>query len=152
MGVSMSGVLSKDSGISTIFRKLFKSPDVKTFLEITGDEVWAPPFHVYISTLCKQRHLVPEHVIKRAAIERTYGHQLFNGRRKPSRDKVIQLAFGFEMDIEETQTLLQIAQKSMLYPKIKRDTVILLCIEKKMNVFEAQSTLQEFDLTLLGDG
>lgn len=148
----MTGVLSKDSSISTIFRKLFKSPDVKTFLDISGDEVWVPPFHVYISTLCKQRHLVPEHIIKRAAIERTYGHQLFNGRRKPSRDKVIQLAFGFEMDIEETQTLLQIAQKSVLYPKIKRDTVILHCIEKRMNIYEAQSTLQEFDLMLLGDG
>ena len=148
----MTGILSKDSSISTIFHKLFKSPDVETFLNNAGDEIWAPPFNVYISTLCDQRHLVPEHVIKRAAIERTYGHQLFNGIRKPSREKVIQLAFGFEMDIEETQTLLQIAQKSQLYPKIKRDAVILHCIEKRMSVFETQSTLQEFDMTLLGDG
>ena len=31
--------------------------------------------------------LVPERVIRAASIDRTYGHQIFNGTRRPSRDK-----------------------------------------------------------------
>ncbi|MGV8027001.1 MAG: hypothetical protein AB2L18_10630 [Anaerolineaceae bacterium] len=112
--------------------------------------MWLPPFNIYITELCKQRNQIPEHVIKNAGIERTFGHQLFNGTRKPSRDKVIELAFGFELDIEGTQQLLQNAQKSQLYPKIKRDAVILHCIQSKKTILETQSKLQDLGLTLLG--
>jgi hypothetical protein len=149
-GDLMTGRLTKDSSISSIFRKLFKSPNIETFLKSTEDDMWLPPFNVYITELCKQRDQVPEHVIRNSALERTFGHQLFNGTRKPSRDKVIELAFGFEMDIDETQQLLRIAQKSQLYPKIKRDAVILHCIQNKKSILETQSKLQDLGLTLLG--
>lgn len=147
----MTGLLTKDSHTSSIFRKLFKSPDIETFLKGTVDDLWIPPLHEYITGLCKPKNLIPEHVIKRAGIERAFGHQIFNGTRKPSRDKVIQLAFGFELNIKDTQMLLQVAQKSLLYPKIKRDAVILHCIQKKKSIYETQSKLQELGLPLLGD-
>jgi hypothetical protein len=93
---------------------------------------------------------VPERVIKLASIERTYGHQLFNGTRKPSRDKVIQLAFGFGLDVDETQELLKIAQKSLLYPKIKRDAVILYCLNNHKSIIQTQSVLETLGVILLG--
>jgi hypothetical protein len=110
-----------------------------------------PPFHVFISELCSSSGQVPEQVIKRAAIERTYGHQLFNGTRKPSRDKVIQLAFGLGLDPNGTQKLLQVARKNALYPRIKRDAAILYCIENKKDVYDTQYVLQSLGLTLLGE-
>jgi len=45
--------------------------------------------------LCHGRGEIAEHIVKQDGSGRTYGHQLFSGRRKPSRDEVIQLAFGF---------------------------------------------------------
>ena len=93
---------------------------------------------------------VPERVIKMASIERTYGHQLFNGTRKPSRDKVIQLAFGFRLGVDEAQRLLKIAQKSLLYTKIKRDAVILYCLNNQKSIIETQSVLETLGLTLIG--
>lgn len=135
---------------SDLLRRLFKSPDLEKFIQIHSDEMEMPSFHAYISDICKSSGKVPEQVIKRAAIERTYGHQLFNGTRKPSRDKVIQLAFGLELDTDGTQELLRIAQKNQLYPKIKRDAAILYCLENKKDVLETQSVLQSLDLTLLG--
>jgi transcriptional regulator with XRE-family HTH domain len=108
------------------------------------------PFHIHISNICNSNGQVPEQVIKRSGIERTYGHQLFNGTRNPSRDKVIQLAFGLELDVDGTQNLLKAAHMNSLYPKIKRDAVILYCIENKKDFFETQSALQTLDLTLLG--
>lgn len=75
----------------------------------------------YLRKLCEERGLVPEQVIKKSQIDRTYGHQIFNGTRIPSRDKLIKLAFGFGLSLDETQKLLKIAGRSMLYPKIKRD-------------------------------
>jgi len=93
---------------------------------------------------------VPEHIIKQSMIERTYGHQLFNGTRNPSRDKVVQLAFGFGLDVEGTQKLLVASQKSPLYPKIMRDAAILYCINHKKDILETQDLLQDLCLSLLG--
>ncbi|MDD4833124.1 MAG: hypothetical protein PHC44_00090 [Lutispora sp.] len=135
---------------STLLRRLFKAPNLEGFMEKNADDIQTPPFHEYISELCKVMDQVPERVIKQSSIERTYGHQLFNGIRKPSRDKVIQLAFGFGLDVDGTQKLLRMAQKNPLYPRIKRDAAILYCINHHIDVVEAQSILQDLGLTLLG--
>lgn len=140
-----------ESRTSTLLNRLFNTTDLEKFLESNADEMKIPAFHVYISELSKTIEQIPEQIIKRAGIERTYGHQLFNGTRKPSRDKVIQLALGFQLDPDNTQDLLQIARKSPLYPKIKRDAAILYCISHHKDFMETQSVLHSLGLTLLGD-
>jgi transcriptional regulator with XRE-family HTH domain len=140
----------KKVGTSTLLRRLFKASDLEGFMDKNADELEMPLFHEYLSELCKSLGYVPEQIIKLAGIERTYGHQLFNGTRNPSRDKVIQLAFGLGLDIEGTQKLLKIAQKNELYPKIKRDAAILYCLNNHVDVFETQSALQRLKLTMLG--
>ena len=67
----------------------------------------------YLRKLCEERGMVSEQVIKKAQIDRTYSHQIFNGTRIPSRDKLIQLAFGFGLSLDETQKLLKSAGKSV---------------------------------------
>lgn len=140
----------KELSTSTLLRRLFKSSDLDKFINNNIDEMNIPPFHVYILDLCKAEGWVPEQIIKKAAIDRTYGHQLFNGTRKPSRDKVIQLAFGFGLDVDGAQKLLKLAQKNALYPKIKRDAAILYCLNNHKDVLETQSILQALGQTLLG--
>ena len=135
---------------ATLMHRLFKAPDIADFLSANGEVLQLPDFSKYITKLCEEKGLVRERVIKQSQIERTYGHQLFNGRRVPSRDKVIQLAFGFTLNVEETQQLLKIAQKSALYPKIRRDAVILFCISHGLDVLDAQTLLESQRLTLLG--
>ncbi|NLG96622.1 MAG: hypothetical protein GX491_04600 [Chloroflexi bacterium] len=136
---------------STLFRRLFNTTDLEKFMERNAGDMEVPAFHAYITHICKTTEQVPEQIIRKAGIERTYGHQLFNGTRKPSRDKVIQLAFGFKLDLDDTQKLLQIAQKNPLYPKIKRDAAIIFCITHHKNFLETQSVLDTLGLTLLGE-
>jgi transcriptional regulator with XRE-family HTH domain len=99
--------------------------------------------------LCLEKNEKIEHVIKRAGIERTYGYQLFNGTRNPSRDKVIQIALGLGLDVDETQKLLQVAKKSPLYVKIKRDAAIIYCIVHKMDFAKTQDMLMKIDESIL---
>lgn len=135
---------------STLLHRLFKASNLEGFIEKNAIAMEIPKFHVYISELCQSMGQVPERVIKQASIERTYGHQIFNGTRNPSRDKVIQLAFGFKLDVDGTQKLLKVAQKSLLYPKIKRDAAIIYCLTNKKDIIEMQSVLETLGLTLLG--
>jgi len=151
----MDGTTRKDkanSPTSVLLRRLFSTSNIEKFIKNNSKEWTTPQFHEYISTLCVELDLVPEQVILQSAIERTYGHQLFNGTRKPSRDKAIQLAFGFGMNVEDTQKLLQVGQKNPLYPRIKRDAAILYCINHHKDIYETQSVLEILGLTLLGGG
>ena len=133
-----------------LLERLFRAPDVDTYLRDNAQLMEMPAFHRFICALCEELSLSRAAVITRSDIPRNYAYQLFNGIRKPSRDKVIQLAFGFELDVDSTQELLKIARQAPLYPKIPRDIVILRCLYEKRSVMEAQQELSSMGLTLLG--
>jgi hypothetical protein len=95
---------------------------------------------------------VPEHIIQRAGLEKSFGHQLFSGRRTPSRDTVLQLAFGFSLSVTDTQELLKVARKSPLYPRVKRDSAIIYRLYHGKSFVDTQIILHDLDLPILGDG
>ena len=135
---------------NTLMKRLFKAADLDTYFQKNEYQMEAPDFYTLLKSLCEQREMLPAHVIDKAQIERTYGHQLFNGTRRPSRDKVLQLAIGLGLDVDETQALLRAAGKSLLYPRLKRDAVILYGIQKGLPVLTVQEILTKYELTLLG--
>lgn len=137
------------STTTTLLKKLVNGKSLKGVLDSEAGSFAETPLSEYLRRLCEERDVVPEQIIKKAQIDRTYGHQLFNGTRNPSRDKLIQLAVGFGLSLEETQTLLKKAGKSMLYPKIKRDAVCIYGISHGMNVMELQELLLSVDVPLL---
>lgn len=105
-----------------------------------------------LDILCKAYAVKPGEVIRRAQIERTYGYQIFNGTRRPSRDKLIQLAFGFGLSLEQTQDLLKRSGKSVLYSRIRRDAACIFGISHRLSVQEMQELLASEQLPLLGEG
>ena len=141
----------KPPGITRLLlERLFQAPDVNTYLHDNAPLMTMPPFDRFICALCEELSVSRSSVIARSAIPKNYAYQLFSGIRKPSRDKVIQLAFGFGMDVECAQELLKIARLAPLYPKIPRDIIILRSLYEKRNVLYVQQTLHSMGLTLLG--
>ena len=130
---------------------LFASPGIDGFLAEDADRYSLPGLFEYISGLCSAKDIRPETVIKRANIEKSYGHRLFRGSRNPSRDTVLQLAFGFGMNTNETQQLLKVARQAALHPKVKRDAIIAFCLENGKSVIETQNYLYDNDMPLLGN-
>lgn len=133
-----------------LLERLFQAPDVKTYLRDNAVYIEMPAFDRFIRALCDELSLSRAAVIARSDIPRNYAYQLFNGIRKPSRDKVIQLAFGFGLNVDDTQELLKIARQAPLYPRIPRDIVLLRCLHEKCSVWDAQNALDGMHLTLLG--
>ncbi|MPM47339.1 hypothetical protein SDC9_94048 [bioreactor metagenome] len=136
---------------STLLRQLFKAPDLDSFFDRYEGTLQTPELHNHLITLCEERGLKKDTVIKNAGIERTYGYQIFNGTRKPSRDKVLQIALAMRLNMDETQKLLRIADKSLLYPRLKRDAAVIYCVVHGLGCMSAQNLLDELGLHLLGD-
>ena len=135
----------------TLMQRIFKTKQLRHFLRANEMHLREEPFHAYLQRLCLEKGLVPERVILAAQIDRTYGHQLFNGTRRPSRDKVLQLALAMGLPVDETQKLLRAAGKSGLYPRIRRDAALLYCLNRSFSVSETQEILSGYEMTLLGE-
>jgi transcriptional regulator with XRE-family HTH domain len=140
-----------DNNTNELLQMLFKETSLNRALHAYDTQL-LPTCGQYLTALCEQRGITAESIIKKADIHRTYGHQIFNDTRQPSRDKVLQLAFGFEMDYEQAQKLLAIARKSALHPKVKRDAAVIFALKKQMKLAEFQAMLHKMGIPILGEG
>ena len=77
-----------------------------------------------LSELYEHKNISKAELARRASMSEVYLHQLFSGRRKPSRDKLQCLCIGMELTIDETQRLLKEAAYAQLYPRIRREAII----------------------------
>ena len=129
---------------------LFKERNLEHFLQRNESAYLTASFSDYLNDWCRKHLQVPEQVIRRANLEKSYGHQLFSGKRNPSRDTVLQLAFAMQADLRQAQEMLRAARRSPLYPRIKRDAVIIYCLHNRVSLTDTQIILQDLELPLLG--
>ena len=133
-----------------LLKLLFKERSLEQFLQRNESAYLNTTFGDYLSAWCRREHVVPEQLIRRADLEKSFGHQLFSGKRNPSRDTVIKLAFAMGADVAQAQEMLKIARKSILYPRIKRDTVIIYCLHNHISLLDTELILEDLDLPILG--
>ena len=129
---------------------LFKERNLEHFLQRNESAYLTASFGDYLNAWCRKHVEVPEQVIRRANLEKSYGHQLFSGKRNPSRDTVLQLAFAMAADLPQAQEMLRIARCSLLYPRIKRDAAIIYRLHNHISLVDTQIILQDLGLPLLG--
>ena len=78
----------------------------------------------HLAQLYERQTLSKAALARRSAMSEVYLHQVFSGRRNPSRDRLLCLCIGLEATLEETQCLLKQSAYAQLYPKSKRDAII----------------------------
>jgi len=141
-GITMSTASREPT--SKFLSRLLRTKRVGDFIKDNESGMEERDFAEYLRDICEAKGFtVREQVISRAELESSFGHSIFRGVHVPSRDKTIQLAFGLGLNLEETQALLRQAKHSALYPRLKRDVVIIFCIDKQKTLLETQTMLFE---------
>lgn len=112
---------------------------------IEGKEFECPKIEIYLAGLFYERNIKVKEVIRHLNLERTYGYQIFNGTRHPSRDILIRIALLLGLNLEETQRLLKIGGKNILYPRVRKDAVAIFALEKGYSPEEYELLLQEVE-------
>lgn len=124
--------------------------DYSEFLKEQIDELYFASLCEYLEILLAQKRLKKGDVIIKANLDKSYAYQIFNGSKtNPSRDKLIMLAFGMELDLNETRKLLKISNVSDLYIRNPRDSAIMFCIENKLDLIRTNEKLDELSLAPL---
>lgn len=92
-----------------------------------------PSFYDYISQLIEKKGWKRQHIIIRANLPQKYGYKLLSGETHTTdRDKILRICFSMEMSLKEAQTALKLYGMNELYPKIKRDAMIIIAFNNKL--------------------
>lgn len=77
-----------------------------------------------LTRLYKKCGLSKAELARRAGMSEVYLYQVFSGRRRPSRDRLLCICLGVEATLDEAQKLLKQAGYAPLYPRRKREAII----------------------------
>lgn len=126
-----------------LLKTLLRTDEYSQFQELKDNGIVSLAEH--LDALLDQKETSKAEVIYRARLDTVYGYQIFNGTRKPSRDKLLQLAFGFPLTYKETLTLLRIAGVGSLYVRRRRDSIIIFALNKGFSMEHLNELLEQED-------
>ena len=124
-----------------LINELQKADDIFEFAKENEMELESISLTEQLEQFLEKYQKPKKDVIKDAGLDTTYGYQIFDGRKKPRRDKLLQLAFGFPLTVEEANQLFRAGGTSSLYVRCKRDTICMYCLQQRMTVDECNELL-----------
>ncbi len=117
--------------------------NIKYFLHNNREEFINLSLAQFLNELLIKKNIDKARAIENANLNTQYGYQIFAGQKNPSRDKLLQLAFGMGLDLKSAQRLLNIAGVSELYPRNQRDSIIIFAFNNSLSLMECEELLEE---------
>lgn len=117
--------------------------DMQNWQEDKKDSIDELTLEQYLERMLIQHGVAKKDVIKKAQLDTTYGYQIFQGKKNPSRDILLKLAFGFHLTVDETKRLLYYGNAGTLYPRVKRDAYIMYALHRQFTVTQLNQYLYD---------
>ena len=130
-------------------QELMNAPDLNQFLSQNQKQFVNPNIAELLNRLFERKNISKASLAKQAGMSEIYLHQIFAGRRNPSRNRLLCLCFGLDASVEETQELLKLCGMAQLYPKLKRDAIIYYGLLHGLPLFEINDKLFDEDEEIL---
>lgn len=140
--------MQKDT--AKIVEELGLCSDFKTFYDENKEYMVDRSLPELLAELVEKKGIRKSYAIKAAEMSEVYGYQIFSGIRHPERNKLLCLAVGMNLTLDETQNLLRCAGYSPLYVKLPFDSVVIYGICKRLSVIKINEILFGNNLETLG--
>ena len=122
-------------------QELMTAPDLDRFLSENQDNFLSGNILELLNALFQKRNISKAALAKQSGMSEVYLHQVFAGRRNPSRSRLICLCFGLSATLDETQELLKQGGFAQLFPKNRRDAIIIYGLVNSASLFEVNDKL-----------
>lgn len=140
----------KSKSTNELLNILKQSDSPKDYIVNNGNSLITDCLSTYLTTLLSQKGITKSQVIKAAELNDIYCYQIFSGKRFPSRDTLISICIGMQLNVDETQQLLKYAGFAPLYTKNIRDSIILFGIINEYSIYEINESLYSNNEQTLG--
>lgn len=129
---------------------LKKSPTLSTFMEQEEYNLTPEiPVFSYLLTLLEERGLTKSWLIRASGIDKSYAYDIFSGKKRPSRDKLLIFCFALGLSFDEVQRFFQVTSYPLLYAKLERDSVLIFALQHNLSLIDVNELLYEMNLELL---
>jgi len=114
----------REKSTSDLNQELMSQPNLDQY--ITENETYFSDADIagLLAGLYETCSLSKAELARQSGMSEVYLHQVFSGRRKPSRDRLLCLCIGMKATLEETQELLKQVGYAPVYLRPKRDAII----------------------------
>ena len=102
-----------------------------------------------LQELINARHVKKRELFMEANINETYGFEILNGKRSPSRDVLLSLFLSLHLTVDEVNGFLRTHGYGPLYVRRKADAAVIYCLKHKWSVMQCNELLYENGLPLL---
>ena len=133
----------KKKSTDDLQQELTSTPNLQRFLSENHEQFINEEFSAQLLSLFHRSGMTKTVLAKKAGTSEVYLYQLFSGERTPSRDRTLCLCFGLRATLEETQDLLKHCSLAQLYPKNRRDAIIIYGLSHRMELTEINDRLFE---------
>lgn len=126
-------------------QELMSDPDIDSYIRKNESCFVSRSVTELLTEFYERRNMTKSQLARKSNMSEVYLHQVFAGRRKPSRNKILCMCIGMELSIEDTQRLLKEAAYAQLYPRIRREAIIYHGIVHHTPLDEINDKLFEAD-------
>ena len=126
-------------------QELMSDPDIDSYIRKNESCFVSRSVTELLTEFYERRNMTKSQLARKSNMSEVYLHQVFAGRRKPSRNKILCMCIGMELSIEDTQRLLKEAAYAQLYPRIRREAIIYHGIVHHTPLDEINNKLFEAD-------
>ena len=140
--------MQKDT--AEIVKQLQISPNFQCFYRENKEYMVDKTLAQLLEQLLQQTGISKARAIKNAEMSEIYGYHIFAGTRTPERGKVLALAIGMGLELDQIQLLLKTANYATLYVKRPFDSVVLYGIMNRMSVAQINELLYDYGMETLG--
>lgn len=130
-----------EKNTDTLQQELMSTNNLDRFLTENDASFRNVPLQEAIQRIFDEKGMSKAQLAKQSGISEVYLHQLFSGRRFPSRSRLLCLCFGLDATVDEAQSLLQQARHAPLYSRDRRDAIIIFALSHHMTLFEVNDKL-----------
>lgn len=130
-------------------QEIQQTADLNRFLQKNRDQFISGDVATYLTTLYNKRPVSKAQLAKSAYISEVYLHQMFSGKRNPSRDRILCVLIAMGATLDEIQDLLYHCGFGQLYAHDRRDAIIMYGIVHQLPLTTINDTMFREELTSL---
>lgn len=120
-----------------IEEELCRLEDFSEDLEDLIEKNAPPKLHELLNHYMDEKKMSKTDVVRALNLDRNYAYKILNGTRTPTRNCIIQLSLLLGLDVEKTNFLLRLGEKSPLYVRNTVDAKVFYAIKHNMTYLEA---------------
>ena len=141
--------MAKLKQTTDLLTELNNTPHIDQYLKENEEYFIDQALSKYLCLVIEEKALSKADIIRKSDINEIYAYQIFSGKRTPSRNKLLRICVGAEFSLEETNEILKVAGFSPLFPKIKRDSIIIFGIQNNYSILQINEELYSHQETTI---